>query len=839
VPREAAPFGVERRSPRWIPTAGAAPRRSTPKGAPPQLPATKNQLSCCQFVVAGCLLAPSLSGCALGRVDAGSNAGFTGADCSLRVCPFSQAFIDLPQGDLNHDNALNSGGGSRLVTNALGVTDSTALNPDWKPTGWWERHPSQLYGVADQVATIVKSVRSDEGHFYAECGGVGICDRSTGQCNCFPGYGGAACNRTVCPNDCSGHGVCRTLDETLPAGIEWYRLWETTKMTRCVCDGGYSGIDCSQRLCPRGDDPLTTKTTRTGYNQGLLETAEVQYLDVRCRYGGSAINPKVRIVYTDSLTGDSYQTSIIDLSTATGATILAALKALPNEVLSDYIVDGVTVSSRIDSLTFTELETSKFWRIAVTFNEALGDVPNLSANVVSGFLCPGALAVNTDLGTDQTYENVAPDVLGDGPDKVFNYEVEITVNPANAADTFRYRVYGQDMAVLTDEAWVSTSAPTDSTTSVALTNAANFDRQAALVKFYFEAGKGDNTDDPNDIRQQDVATTLIYRLTYDPRPIVEVSNPVAALTTNDDYWRQTVAVYEASNGTRASVLGDPVWYDRKPPSYTPRYDMKISIRNMFSESIYHSRRRAELLINDEHIGFINGTFPAEHSGTSLVSAIHSNSIYKYRVPTEFSSAVPAVSFPNNTNPPHITIVGNSSYITFTPKTPTVVKYTGVDSIDVSYRDNEAVNMSLTLVLKIVATTSSPDTYGWKFAGDSSWNDNNGAGYGIPAAGSFNELNGWREYLAAREDEARRWMAGRILLRWNDGSDFDSRLPCTTNSQYYYIQFGYNGLNDRPVCSDRGLCDGSSGNCNCYSGYTGSDCSEQNALARGSRGGARA
>ncbi|KAF0733366.1 hypothetical protein Ae201684_009615 [Aphanomyces euteiches] len=45
-------------------------------------------------------------------------------------------------------------------------------------------------------------------HAVSECSDMGICDPATGQCKCFPGFVGAACERTSCPNDCSGHGIC-------------------------------------------------------------------------------------------------------------------------------------------------------------------------------------------------------------------------------------------------------------------------------------------------------------------------------------------------------------------------------------------------------------------------------------------------------------------------------------------------------------------------------------------------------------------------------------------------------------------------------------------------------
>lgn len=55
-----------------------------------------------------------------------------------------------------------------------------------------------------------------------ECSGIGICDRQLGVCICPKGYSGAACEKRLCPNDCSGHGRCVSmknmakLDDALP-----------------------------------------------------------------------------------------------------------------------------------------------------------------------------------------------------------------------------------------------------------------------------------------------------------------------------------------------------------------------------------------------------------------------------------------------------------------------------------------------------------------------------------------------------------------------------------------------------------------------------------------------
>ncbi|KDO18480.1 hypothetical protein SPRG_21554 [Saprolegnia parasitica CBS 223.65] len=53
-------------------------------------------------------------------------------------------------------------------------------------------------------------------HQLAECSNAGTCDRTRGVCLCDTRFTGAACNRLECPNDCSGHGTCLTMQNLAP-----------------------------------------------------------------------------------------------------------------------------------------------------------------------------------------------------------------------------------------------------------------------------------------------------------------------------------------------------------------------------------------------------------------------------------------------------------------------------------------------------------------------------------------------------------------------------------------------------------------------------------------------
>nr|AIG55691.1 secreted protein [Thraustotheca clavata] len=142
--------------------------------------------------------------------------GFQGGDCSEQLCPMGNSWFDIPMGP----NAA---------------------------------------------------------HQLAECSNVGTCDRTKGVCVCDSRFTGASCNRLLCPNSCSGHGTCLTMQNLAPlstingapqaftygATPNNYATWDFNQVQGCSCNPGWEGADCSKscllilKSCPTGDDPMT------------------------------------------------------------------------------------------------------------------------------------------------------------------------------------------------------------------------------------------------------------------------------------------------------------------------------------------------------------------------------------------------------------------------------------------------------------------------------------------------------------------------------------------------------------------------------------------------------
>jgi len=258
-------------------------------------------------------------------------------------------------------------------------------------------------------------------HKYMECAGKGICDRSSGECQCFDGYEGKGCARSVCPNDCSGHGRCDYIQD-LPYGATWndwvdsasattamqtrtqslfsdyaksfdYHLWDKSKSRKCVCDATYGDIDCSKRLCPYGTDVLDTKDdTHYGlieqkYQEQtiLLSALEGDYDDIEGKTFALTFTSRLNETFT-TIPIHLTDSDVTDIQND----IKLALLKLPNGV-----IDGVKVTvDFVDANEMYKLVSDKLFT-ATTFT---GTTAAASSQITSISISAGSMSTGCTVG---------------------------------------------------------------------------------------------------------------------------------------------------------------------------------------------------------------------------------------------------------------------------------------------------------------------------------------------------------------------------------------------------------------------------------------------------------
>lgn len=284
-------------------------------------------------------------------------------DCSERICQFGLAHVDVPKGD------LDSSSGALVMTDLTGspVVDVVATSSDMYPKGTSEKFPNMVDSAQNKLTNTA--------HDYAECSNKGLCDRSTGTCQCFEGYEGSACQRASCPDTgagvCSGHGTC----ENIKTISRWdygniYKLWDEGASMGCVCDGGYTGADCSERICKYGVDPLYLDSFQT------YRYSNWTYALYTTNGHSAVVHGNYSLVFTDT-TGESWQTAAIDVA-ATCADVVAALEGIPNDVIPSgsvecqkWAADTMPVTSAYEPVSTAHLDMHAKFTIAFPENPGL------------------------------------------------------------------------------------------------------------------------------------------------------------------------------------------------------------------------------------------------------------------------------------------------------------------------------------------------------------------------------------------------------------------------------------------------------------------------------------
>lgn len=286
---------------------------------------------------------------------------------NLGICQFGLAHVDTPKGD------LDASGGP-----LTGPTVTVIPNDAVYPFGTTEQYPN--------VIDMSGGVQKNSAHEYRECSNKGICDRASGTCACFEGYDGSACQRASCPSNenglCSGHGVCETIKEIADRDFSnIYKLWDERSTMGCVCDGGYIGPDCSQKVCKYGVDPLYSSMSATVKE---YPSANPRYSNFTYQFytesSSAMLTGNYSLVFYDAH-GEDWETEPIDWD-ADCTTIRAALKSLPNDVIRSvrcYKFPSSTFNvAGIDPIVDANVFIKSKYTLAFTSNP--GKLPQIGIN---------------------------------------------------------------------------------------------------------------------------------------------------------------------------------------------------------------------------------------------------------------------------------------------------------------------------------------------------------------------------------------------------------------------------------------------------------------------------
>merc|ERR1711981_828772 len=200
---------------------------------------------------------------------------------------------------------------------------------------------------------------------------MGTCDRTTGQCACFPGYEGEGCTRTTCPAGCSGHGRCRTIHDDMPN----YAAWDLHHTQYCDCDSGYSGPSCSMRDCPRGADPVLYALEVTNSVQGIFWRTFNKASNTADK--DAIYNDRMpstvhyTITFTDEY-GDEHVTSLLSVeykSDCTG-TVCITKPDFKKQTLQEH---AESVNQSLGALPRSAIENKYVWTVGTETKETNGD----------------------------------------------------------------------------------------------------------------------------------------------------------------------------------------------------------------------------------------------------------------------------------------------------------------------------------------------------------------------------------------------------------------------------------------------------------------------------------
>lgn len=245
---------------------------------------------------------------------------WTGNDCSQRQCQFHPSWVDSGVGDVNGNGVIEE------------VTVTVIEGSDGFPRGTTELF-TPIYNSDQEVVP-------NTAHGYSECANKGTCDRSNGLCTCYEGFYGSGCQYGgTCFNDCSGRGQCVSKRELANSMYgNQYAMWDKDSLMGCKCDPGHTGVDCSEKTCPVGVDPLAA----AGYKALSKNNFTFEFFTTGT--GAGYIVGNYSLHFEDAQ-GIAYQTDLIDIRSPC-SDIRKAIQNVPMKMLDGAISCHRSTASR-------------------------------------------------------------------------------------------------------------------------------------------------------------------------------------------------------------------------------------------------------------------------------------------------------------------------------------------------------------------------------------------------------------------------------------------------------------------------------------------------------------
>jgi len=228
-----------------------------------------------------------------------------------------------------------------------------------------------------------------------ECSDAGKCNEENGVCECDEGYWGLACERMMCPGQCSGHGKCMTISSLgkfytrSSKDAVAYTNWDKHKAMGCVCDYGFYGPNCGFKYCPRGDDILTSGQVDYQFQIAISST--------------SVMSGTVRLEFHGSST--SWSANADSESGTTCKAFMERLGSLKTVTCSQTVTDATTKSS-----TYTV--TVNAWPFPIPHlnnifyhegNPPISDFVCITSDVVSSSTVSCAVTLLSDASNHKEY----------------------------------------------------------------------------------------------------------------------------------------------------------------------------------------------------------------------------------------------------------------------------------------------------------------------------------------------------------------------------------------------------------------------------------------------------